>query len=101
MFHGLMIILKVLKDLETKKEKSKYQIKKLSDIVDFKREFDEFEEVMLIPKNPLEDVIFRSEFNDDNLDNYFTCIVTDENVSPQYLKLYLNSNAMKNERNLF
>ena len=44
----------------------------------FKHDFDDFDEVMLIPKNPLEDVIFRSEFNDDDLDNYFTCIITDE-----------------------
>jgi hypothetical protein len=92
---------KSIERLKTKKEKSKYKIKKLSDVVSFKHDFDDFDEVMLIPKNPLEDVIFRSEFNDDDLDNYFTCIITDEKVSPQYLKLYLNSNAMKNERNLF
>ncbi len=92
---------KSIERLKTKNEKSKYQIKKLNEIVDFNREFDEFDEVMLIPKNPVEDVIFRSEFDDDNLDKYFTCIVNDEIVSPQYLKLYLNSNTMKNERNLF
>ena len=92
---------KSIERLKTKKEKSVYPIKKLSEVVSFKREFDEFEEVMLIPKNPLEDVIFRSEFDDESLEKYFLCIVTDDEVSPQYLKLYLNSNAMKNERNLF
>ena len=85
-----------------KKEKSKYPIKTLSEIVNFNDKFDELEEVMLISKNPIEDVIFRSELDDDeNLKNYFQCKLIDNEVSPQYLKLYLNSNGMKNERNLF
>ncbi len=92
---------KSIERLKTKKIKSKYPIKELSEIIDFKKEYGELEEVMLIPKNPVEDVIFRSEFDDENDEKYFPCIVTDEEVSPQYLKLYLNSNAMKNERNLF
>lgn len=92
---------KSIKKLKGKKEKSKYEIKNLSKIVEFKEEFDEFEEIMLIPKSPVEKVIFRSEYEEDNLENFFPCKCIDEDVSPQYLKLYLNSNDMKNERNLF
>lgn len=94
---------KTIERLKLKKEKSQHEIKKLSEIVEFKDKFDEFEDVMLIPKKPMEDVIFRSELDDDtdDLDNYFSCINIDEKVSPQYLRLYLNSNGMKNERNLF
>lgn len=92
---------KSINRLKTKKEKSKYEIKNLSEIVEFKDEFDEFDEIMLIPKNPVEKVIFRSEFEEDNIDKYFPCKCIDDHVSPQYLKLYLNSNDMKNERNLF
>lgn len=87
--------------LKTKKEKSKYPIKSLMEIVSFKEEFDEFDEVMLIPKNPVKDVIFQSEIDDLKLKNYWPCKINDNEVSPQYLKLYLNSNNMKNERNLF
>ena len=47
---------------------------------------------MLISNNPIEDVIFRSEIKDyDDLKKYFKCYLTDKEVSPQYLKLYLNS----------
>lgn len=92
---------KTINRLKRKKERSKYMIMNLSEIVEFKDDFSEFEEVMLIPKNPVEDVIFRSEFDEDDISNFFPCIFTDENVSPQYLKLYLNSYDMKNERNLF
>lgn len=92
---------KTLERLKTKKDRSRYQIRNLSDVVEFKDDFDEFEEIMLIPKTPVEDVIFRSEYEEDGFENYFPCVCTDENVSPQYLRLYLNSNDMKNERNLF
>jgi hypothetical protein len=92
---------KSINRLKSKKEKSTYEIKNLSEIVEFKDDFDEFEEIMLIPKSPAEDVIFRSEFEEDNMENYFPCKCVDEDVSPQYLKLYLNSYDMKNERNLF
>lgn len=92
---------KSIERLKTKKEKSEYPIKSLMEIVSFKEEFDELDEVMLIPKNPVDDVIFQSEFDDLSLKNYWPSTVTDIKVSPQYLKLYLNSNAMKNERNLF
>lgn len=85
-----------------KKEKSKYPLKTLSEIVMFQDNFDELEEVLLISKNPIEDVIFRSEIEEDeDLKNYFQCKLIDNDVSPQYVKLYLNSNDMKNERNLF
>lgn len=88
--------------LKAKKEKSNYELKKLSKIVNFSEKFDEFDEVMLIPRDPLKDVIFRSELDDDEDEgNYFACVINDDTVSPQYLKLYLNSDAMKNERNLF
>ena len=92
---------KSIKRLKIKKEKSKYPIKTLSEIIVFKEEFDELEEIMLLPKTPMKDIIFRSESEDTSLKNYFPCIITDKDVSPQYLKLYLNSNDMKNERNLF
>lgn len=91
---------KSIKRLKSKKEKSKYEIKNLSEIVEFKDEFDEFEEIMLVPKSPVEEVVFRSEFEEETMENYIPCKCVDENVSPQYLKLYLNSNDMKNERNL-
>ena len=94
---------KSIESRKKKKEKSKYPVKALSEIVKFDKEFDEFEEVLLISKNPIEDVIFRFEYKDDdeNLKNYFLCTLNDNDVSPQYLKLYLNCNNMKNERNLF
>lgn len=92
---------KSIKRLKSKKEQSKYEIKNLSELVEFQDNFDEFEDIMLIPKSPVEEVIFRSEFEDDNLDNYFPCRCVDDHMSPQFLKLYLNSDDMKNERNLF
>ena len=93
---------KSIERLKNKKEKSNYKTKHLSEIVSFKDEFDEYKEVMLISNNPIEEVIFRSELKDDeNLKKYFQCVLTDNEVSPQYLKLYLNSNEMQNERNLF
>jgi type I restriction-modification system DNA methylase subunit len=92
---------KSIRRLKSKKEESKYKIKNLSEIVEFKDEFSEFEEILLIPKSPVEDMIFRSEFEEDDITNYLPCKCIDENVSPQYLKLYLNSADMKNERNLF
>lgn len=49
----------------------------------------------------VEDVIFRSEFEEDDIESYLPCKCIDEQVSPQYLKMYLNSDDMKNERNLF
>lgn len=87
--------------LRSKKEKSKFEIKYLSEIVEFKDELSEFEEIILIPKSSVEDVIFRSELEEDDISDYIPCICVDEHVSPQYLKLYLNSDDMKNERNLF
>lgn len=92
---------KSIRRLKSKKETSKYEIKHLSEIVEFKDDFSEFEEIMLIPKSPVEEVIFRSELEEDEMGNYLPCKCVDERVSPQYLKLYLNSDDMKNERNLF
>ncbi len=69
--------------------------------MEFKDELSEFEEIILIPKSSVEDVIFRSELEEDDISDYIPCICVDEHVSPQYLKLYLNSDDMKNERNLF
>lgn len=89
------------KRLKYKKESSKYPIKSLEDIVTFKEDIGGLEDVILIPKNPMEDIIFKSELEDENLDNYIPCIISDEDIHPNYLKLYLNSDVMKNERNLY
>ena len=92
---------KSIKKQKSKKEDSKYKIKNLSEIVEFRDDFSKYEEIMLIPKSPTEKVIFQSEIIEENLEKFFPCECVDEEVSPQYLKLYLNSDDMKSERNIF
>lgn len=90
-----------LNRLKNKKENSKYPIKELNQIITFKEKINQIEDVLLFPKNPMEEIIFMSELEEKNLENYYPGIVTDNNVFPQYLKLYLNSISMKHERTLY
>lgn len=93
-----------LKDFEKKKGKSKYPLKQLSpEIIDIKNTFDENEDILLIPRLiPNRDVIFKTEIeNERSLKSYFQCKVVDEDILPQYLKTYLNSEIVKHQRDMF
>ncbi len=92
-----------LKDFEEKKGKSKYPLKRLSEIIEIKSELGESEDILLIPHvMPDRDVIFKTEIeNEQSLKNYFQCKVLDDLISPQYLKIYLNSEMGKRQRDMF
>lgn len=92
-----------LKDFEEKKGKSKYPLKRLSEIIEIKSKFGENEDILLIPRvKPDRDVIFKTEIeNERSLKNYFQCKVLDKIISSQYLKIYLNSEIGKHQRDMF
>ena len=92
-----------LKDFEKKKSKSKYPLKHLSEITEIGSKSSEREEILLIPRvMPNRDIIFKTEIDDErNLKNYFQCKTLDKIVVPQYLKIYLNSEIGKHQRDMF
>jgi type I restriction-modification system DNA methylase subunit len=94
---------RVLKDFEEKKSKSKYPLKRLSEIIEIKSELSESGYILLIPRAmPDRDVIFKTEIeNEKSLKNYFQCKVLEDLISPQYLKIYLNSEMGKRQRDMF
>lgn len=81
-----------------------YPLKQLSEIATI-GQFDEIDDVLIIPYFSTKKVILKPEF-DENFDNnsrkhYFECKINDPNVLPQYLKIYLNSELGKFQRRLF
>jgi len=92
-----------LKDFENKKSTSKYLLKRLSEITEIKSKFGEIEGILLIPRvMPNRDIIFKTEIEDErSLKNYFQCKALDKIVAPQYLKIYLNSEIGKHQRDMF
>lgn len=92
---------RAIEDLEQKKKKSPYSLKTLSQIGVLKDDFSDFDEVILIPKEPHMEVILKSELEDHSeMEKYYQFMINKEDVSAQYLIMYLNSEMMKNERNL-
>ncbi len=85
----------------TKLKKSKYPLKTLPEIGEVVEDINKSNEMILIPKEPHQDAILKSEIeNLDDLGRYYPFKLTQEDVSLQYLIMYLNSESMKNERNL-
>lgn len=87
-------------------EEFKHEVKskdliKLSQVVEVLDKSENNENLILIPKRwDTDNVLIYSEFSDDkNFDNYLLCKVLDEKIMPQYVKLYLNSDEGKKNRN--
>lgn len=77
-------------------------LKQLSNIITIGN-FNE-EDIIMIPATYSKEVMLKSEFKQDNMDyNYdFECKINDKNtILPQYLKLFLNSELGKYQRELF
>ena len=92
---------RTLKDLEQKQALSKYPLKTLLDIGDIVDNLSDSDDLILIPKEPHIDVILKSRMEDPHeTEKYYSFKINNEYVSTQYLIMYLNSEMMKNERNL-
>jgi len=92
---------RALKNLEIKKANSKYPLKTLIEIGNFEENTADSNELILIPKEPYSEIILKSSLEDpDEIKNYYMFKINNEYVSTQYLIMYLNSEMMKNERNL-
>lgn len=92
---------RAMDQLKEKKVKSPYPLKTLPEIGDLVEDVNDYDELILIPKEPYKNLILKSELeNRDDLEKYHQFKLNKENVSPQYLMMYLNSDSMKNERNL-
>lgn len=99
-----------LDTLKNKKSEINHSFKHLYEIADIKRQFDESDAILLIPRFLRKEVIFipELELNERNnydkqraLNPYFQCKVNDKNILPQYLKIFLNSELGKYQRRLF
>jgi len=89
------------KESQKKMEESPYSLRLLADLTKFRDRPNPNGIFMLLPKLAYKDVIFYSELeNPDDLDSYYPFIVSDKNVSAAFLKIYLNSDTAKNDRNL-
>lgn len=92
---------RALDQLNKKKKESQYQLKSLLEVGKILEEDYESDDLILIPKEPYMNAILKSEIeNDEELIKYHKFQLKRKDVSPQYLKMYLNSESMKNERNL-
>lgn len=92
---------RAMDQLKKKKIESIYPLKTLQEIGDVVKNVNDYDELILIPKEPYRNVILKSELeNPDDLEKYHQFKLKKENISPQYLMMYLNSDSMKNERNL-
>lgn len=94
--------LKALVDFKSKKNNSKYELKQLSEIIEpINDNLGENDEVILIPKFLNKEIIFSNEIeNERHFKNYYKFKIVEKNILPQYLKIYLNSQIGKNQRNL-
>lgn len=91
---------RALDELKKKKTRSPYPLKNILEICEL-GDFNAQEEVILLPHKPEEDVILKSELEEEEeLDKYYQIRLKSEYVSPQFLIRYLNSDSMKNERNI-
>jgi len=81
------------KDVEIKKKSSKFPVRFFSELVSFGRNDAEAAETILIQRVGTQPkAILKSELSEtSNRQNYIECVLRDEGVLPQYLKLYLNS----------
>ncbi|AXV39099.1 MAG: hypothetical protein CIT02_01600 [Methanobacterium sp. BAmetb5] len=87
-----------LEEFKKKTENSPYSLKFLTDLTKFRDKFAPERNVFLFPKVPHNDVIFLTELeNKDEISDYYQFILSDKNISEPYLKIYLNSEAVKNE----
>ena len=92
---------RTIKDLEQKQALSKYPLKTLVEIGDIVDNLSDSDELILIPKEPHIEVILKSGMEDPHeMEKYYSFKINNEYVSTQYLIMYLNSEMMKNERNL-
>lgn len=67
-----------------KKRESNYPLKTLPEIGDVVEDIDDSNEMILIPKDPYQDAILKSEIeNPDDLGKYYQFKLKNENVSPQ------------------
>ena len=82
-------------------KESPYKLRLLADLTKFRDRPNPNGIFLLLPKLAYKDVIFFSELeNQDDINSYYPFIVSDKNVSAAFLKIYLNSDTAKNERNL-
>lgn len=87
-----------LEEFKKKTETSPYPLRRLIEVTKFRDKFLPIHTVLLFPKVPHKDVIFLTELeNKDDISDYYQFILDDKNLSEPYLKIYLNSEAVKNE----
>ena len=92
---------RTIMDLEQKQTLSNYPLKTLPEIGEFVENLNDYNELILIPKEPHLDVILKSRMDDTHeTEKYYSFKINNDFVSTQYLIIYLNSEMMKNERDL-
>ena len=92
---------RTIKDLEQKQAQSNYPLKTLPEIGEFVENLNDSNELILIPKEPHMEVILKSRMEDTHeMEKYYRFKINNDYVSTQYLIMYLNSEMMKNERDL-
>lgn len=88
----------------TLKNNTKYAPKNLSELTDRVRGLNDDENVILLPQITSKDVILKPEVEDEDEfshNRYIQLKITDQDILPHYLKIYLNSQNGKKQRSLF